>query len=457
MDPVRIALIGAGSRAFGPAMVRDVLWSEPLRQRGIELVLMDIAAHQARWARDYAEHVNRTLDAGATLHTTTDLDEALEGADFAVAAIEIEHFKQWAMDFHVPRWFDLRQVFGENGGVGGIFHALRNMGPTVHIARTMERRCPDGVFLNFTNPLHKLCEAVTRLTNTRMIGLCHGVGHGMRQIAELLGRPIEELELRACGINHFTFFQVIRDAKSGEDLYPALREAERRVDWRRQWHDLALGRVLFRRFGLWPSPASNHYGEYIGWSEEFVASELQFFYDPADGHPWQSGEVPPMVYTIDRAGTEGPLAPPDASAAPPDPQRELEALKGRPIEPSPELARPIMESLACGVEHELEAVNLPNRGYIPNLPERAVVEVPARADGDGLRPTACDPLPEPLAAMMRTQCTIHQLLVEAFAEQSRDKLLQAVLLDPTAHSYRRAVAMVDLMLDWQGDLLPPLK
>lgn len=67
--------------------------------------------------------------------------------------------------------------------------------------------------------------------------------------------------------------------------YPLLRAREREGDWSSHWHEFALGRILFRRFGLWPSPASNHYGEYIRWASEFVASELQFFYDPADGHP----------------------------------------------------------------------------------------------------------------------------------------------------------------------------
>ncbi|HOT51645.1 MAG TPA: alpha-glucosidase/alpha-galactosidase, partial [Candidatus Hydrogenedentes bacterium] len=75
----------------------------------------------------------------------------------------------------------------------------------------------------------------------------------------------------------------------------------------------------------------------------------------------------------------------------------------------------------------------------------------------GMDPEAMAPLPEPLAALMRTQASIHQLLVEAFAEQSRDKLIQAMLLDPTVDSYRRAIECVDEMLALQKDILPPLK
>ena len=58
--------------------------------------------------------------------------------------------------------------------------------------------------------------------------------------------------------------------------------------------------------------------------------------------------------------------------------------------------------------------------------------------------------------MLRIQGSIHKLLVEAFAERSREKLLQAVLLDPTVDSYRRAVAMVHEMLRLQKAILPEL-
>jgi alpha-galactosidase len=456
MTDVKIALIGAGSRSFGPGTVRDVLLSDPLRECAVELVLMDVVEEHLRDSLDYARHVKDRLGHAATIAATTDLREAVRDAAFVVAAIEVDRFLYWSMDFHVPRKHGFRQVFGENGGPGGIFHALRNMGPMVDIARAMEQLSPGGMLLNFTNPEHKLCEAVTRLTSIETVGLCHGFYMGLEQMARLLDLPVERLDAQACGMNHFTWFQHVRDRQSGEDLYPRLREAEHEGDWLSDWHEMALARVLFRRFGLWPSPAPNHYGEYIGWADEFVAGELQYFYDPADGHPWQTGDIPEFVYSLthnphDRPWRTAPGATErrDERETPVDP-------KDSPLRPTGELAAPIMEALTCGVHRDLGAVNVPNRGTIPNLPDDMVVEVPAEADGDGLRPVPCEPLPEPAAAMLRTQATIHRLLVEAFAEGSKAKLLQAVLLDPTVNSYRRAVEMVDEMCRLQADILPPL-
>ncbi|MCX5757594.1 MAG: alpha-galactosidase, partial [Candidatus Hydrogenedentes bacterium] len=407
MSVVKIALIGAGSRSFGPSSIKDVLLSEPLAEQGVELVLMDTVAAHLKDSEQYARRVAEKLNRRTSITATTDLDAALRGTRFVVTAIEVDRFLYWSQDYHVPRKHGFRQVFGENGGPGGLFHALRNMTPMLHIAKTMERLCPDAWLMNFTNPEHKLCEAISRLTSIRNVGLCHGVFMGMEQIARILDMPVEHLDGAACGMNHFTFFQTIRDRRTGEDLYPRLRALEREGDWLHDWHEIAMARILFRRFGLWPSPAANHYGEYIRWAEEFVASECQYFYDPADGHPWQTGNVPEFVYSLSGNVTGRPWKKPEPEPA---------SFETSNLLHSGELAVPIMEGIACGVRRRLEAVNVPNRGAIPNLPDDMVVEIPATVDASGMASESMPPLPEPLAAMMRTQATIHQLLVEAFAE-----------------------------------------
>ncbi len=448
MKDVKIVLVGAGSRSFGPGSVRDVLLSEPLKECAVQLVLMDIVQEHLDDSLEYARWAKEQLGHDAQISATTDLRAALDGADFVITAIEVDRFFYWAQDFHVPRKYGCRQVYGENGGVGGIFHALRNMGPMVEIAHTMEEACPQARLLNFTNPESKLCEAVTRLTSVETAGLCHGIFMGQEQIARMLDMPQEDLETVACGINHFTWFEQIRDRRTGEDLYPHLRRAERKGDWLSDWHEIGMARVLLRRFGLWPSPAVNHYGEYIRWANEFIADELQYFYDPADGEPWETGIVPEFVYSLTGNPTDRPWRPEEHEA--PD-------LKDAPLQQSSELAVPIIEALSCGAARELDAINVPNRGAIPNLPDDMVVEVPGVADADGLRACQLEPLPEAIAALLRVQGSIHKLIVEAFAEQSKDKLIQAVLLDPTVDSYRGAIAMVDEMCRLQADMLPEFK
>jgi alpha-galactosidase len=130
-----------------------------------------------------------------------------------------------------------------------------------------------------------------------------------------------------------------------------------------------------------------------------------------------------------------------------------------PISPTPsgELAIPLIEGLTCGVARRLDALDVPNRGQVPGLPEGAIVEVPALVDDTGLAPLEIPELPEGILAMLRPQVSINRLLCEAFEEGSRDKLLQALLLDPTTPSYRNAVHLVDEMCELQKDVLPELE
>ena len=303
---IKIAYIGAGSLQFGPIIVQDILLSEKLCSKGLEIYLMDIEKDHLTHVHAHAEYVNDKLKRNAKISSGTDRDEAIKGADFVICALEKDRNVYWSQDFHIPRKYGFKQVYGENGGVGSLFHALRNIKVIMDLAKAMEKLCPNALLLNFSNPEHKICEAVTRLTNIKAVGLCHGVFMGREQLSQLLNVPLNELQTKACGINHFTWFQEIKHKSTGEDLYPKLREIEQKGDWLAQWHELALGRILFRRFGQWPSPASNHYGEYIRWAEEFVIPQLQFFYDPYDGHPWENNQIPEGVYTVDRVDYNRP-------------------------------------------------------------------------------------------------------------------------------------------------------
>ncbi|MDE2720278.1 hypothetical protein [Candidatus Palauibacter polyketidifaciens] len=467
-DPLRIVLVGAGSREFGPASIRDVLLSDPLCDRDLSLVLVDIDPSELPRARAYAEAVAERLGRRVAVSATTDIETALPGARAVVLAIEIDRYFYWAQDFHVPRAFGSSQIYGENGGPGGLFHALRNMRPAVELARAMEAHCPEAWLVNYTNPLTKLCEAQSRLSSVRVVGLCHGVFHGMEQMARLLELPVERLDARASGLNHFSWFESVRDRETGEDLYPRLRRREREAHWLHDWDEIALSRILFRVFGRYPSPGANHIGEYLGWGREFLGSSLlQFFYDPVHGAPWERGETPTWLYNLGENPTDVPAFPesPLPRVRDEDNGRNRgddigaggELTSSGDLAPSGELAVPLLEGVLCGVDTHLDAVNVPNEGYVPGLPDGAVVEVPARADANGLHPAAMEPLPEGILGLLRTQTSINRLLVDAFADGARGTLLQALLLDPTTDSYRTAVHTINEMFRLQADVLPEME
>jgi len=457
-DRLKIALIGAGSLSFGRGTIADIVLSETLNQVPIDLVLMDIVASHLDSNQRFAEQAVRSHQRAISVNATTDLAEALTGAHCVVTAIEVERYKYWMQDFHVPRKYGFTQIYGENGGPGGLFHTLRNMGPMLDIAQAMQQLCPEAWLINFTNPEAKLVEAISRLSTIKVVGLCHGVYMGREQLARILELPEADIETVACGLNHFGWFQKIQRRSTGEDLYPRLTANESQAHWLAAWDEIALSRILFRTFGLWPYPGANHCGEYFRWSRDFFAGDrFQYFHDPVWGAAWEQTPPPTFLYST--------VANPNA--VPFFPEKPVEQLypefdatsemQPDALQPSGEDAVRLIEALCFDQAMDFPALNLPNHGAIPGLDDELVVEIPARADGRGIQRQRLEPLPEGVTAMIRLQGSIHKLLIEAYQERSRNKLLQAVLLDPTVSSYANAVAMINEMCELQKELLPVLE
>ena len=453
---VKIVLVGAGSKEFGPATTRDVLLSDVLAKGDVHLQLMDINPSELKAHQSYAEEVAQKLGRTLTITHTTSLEDALQDADFVITAIEIKRYFYWSQDFHIPRKYGFDQIYGENGGIGGLFHALRNFTPTLNIVKKMEEICPDAVLLNYTNPLTKLSELINRCSMIKFVGLCHGVFQGKKQLAALLDRDVNSIKAVASGLNHFTWFHTIEDL-DGNDLYPELKERERKAHWLADWDEIALSRTLLRVYGLYPSPGTNHIGEYLRWAKPFLGSQqLQYFYDPLNKDPWKENDIPTYLYNLNTDPTHTPFNPPNRLVAlyvDHDKGEDDDAICG-----SGELAIPIIEGLVHGTEHELGAINIPNTNHlIPGLPEDAVVEIPATTSTEGLVPMNMPELPVGIRGLLHVQTSINELLVKAFTEKSKTYLLQAALLDPTVDSYQNAVHCIDEMCERQAEVLPEME
>jgi alpha-galactosidase len=450
-EKLKIAIIGAGSKTFSPLTIKDIMLSDVLNSVPLELVLMDLNEQTVNSRKKIASQLAEGLHRSAIIRATTSLDEAVDGADFVITAIEIRRYHYWSQDFHIPRKHGFRQIYGENGGPGGMFHTLRNLGPMLEIARAMERLCPNAWMINYTNPEAKLVEGISRLTKIKVVGLCHGIGMGIEQLSRIFEMSPDDLEVAACGMNHFSWFQKITNRKTGEDLYPELRERDKNMKWLAEWDEIGLSRLMFRTYGLWPLPGANHIGEYIAWSDSYLASsQIQFFYDPAEENPWETGNTPKFVYNFSDHPTSTPMYEVEKN------DQESIELDIDKLKPSHEVGIPIIEAIAFDRRIDLNSVNIPNRGKIPGLMDDMVVELPAYADGTGIHTRQMEELPVSVTEMIRVQGVIHRLVIEAYAEQSRRKLLQALLLDPTISTYNNAVALINEMCELQKEILPPL-
>ena len=454
-EKLKIVMVGAGSCSFCPVTLQDILLSDLIGSLPLTVSLMDIDGRALEVSRAFAEKAIALSGRKAALEVTTDLDAALRDADFVVAAIEVDRYHYWSMDFHIPRRYGFRQVYGENGGPGGMFHTLRNLGPTLHIARRMEEICPDAWLINYTNPEAKLVEAVLKYTKIRAVGVCHGYDMGVEQIARILEREPGDLSVTAYGLNHFGWVTSIRDRKSGEDLYPLFRQKERESHWLASWDEVGLSRMMLRTFGLYPYPGTNHIGEYVAWSDAFLASaKIQYFFDPAAEKPWETRKPPRFVYDFCSNPTAIPFSEKDRDKD--EEYRERFVIGEEGLRRSSEYGIPIIEAIAFDRKTEIPSLNLLNKGQMPGILPDMCVEGPCVLDGEGIRPVPVEPLPAAIAAMINRQGAIHRLVLEAYLEKSKNKLLQAMLLDPTVSTYENAVALIDEMCERQKEILPEL-
>jgi alpha-galactosidase len=121
-----------------------------------------------------------------------------------------------------------------------------------------------------------------------------------------------------------------------------------------------------------------------------------------------------------------------------------------------ELAPRYVHAMVTGADR-IEYGNVRNDGLITNLPDGCCVEVPCRIDADGVHPVAIGALPPQCAALNRTMVNVADLTVSAVLEGRRDRVYQAVLLDPNAGAtltIAQVHDMVDELIEAHGDLMP---
>ncbi len=427
---MKIVLIGAGSHSFGLGQIVDLMQAEELRGRGAELSLVDIDEHALDTMTKLAQRIKRHTDSDIALHSTTDRAEALPGADYVITSVARKRMELWEQDFRLPLAHGFRHCLGENGGPGALFHALRSFELIIPICRDIERHCPDALLLNFTNPESRVLHAICHLTQVKAIGICHGVFGALRAISDYLARPVEEFEIVSAGINHFYCVLSAKERATGKEWLPELVQMAA-AD--RSSGAESLFSTLAGVFGIFTFPSEDHIGEYLSWGAE------------ATGVKWPYGRESRSV------SEDRPAGRPSLEAYSSGEVR----LDERIVRPSGELTVPIIADIELDRNSLRPAVNVLNSmAYVENLPRDAVVEVPARVDGNGVHPLSVGPLPEAFAAMLHTQCAINSVITEAYRTRSKRLLLQALLLDPNVNSVAGATRLLEDMFSLQEEFLP---
>lgn len=219
MNRRRIALLG-GSSAFTPALAGALAEAAPaLPELELRLFGRD-AARTAAVARFCGIHA---ASRGAPHHyaATTELDDALRGADFVVCQVRVGGFRGRSHDETFPLRFGLPG--DETIGPGGLASAIRSLPELVRLARRAQQLAPEAPFVQLSNPLGIALYALAELPGLRAFGLCELPERTLRRACVLLDLDPTHVSASYVGVNHQGFFVSLRDADGTERL-PELLE-----------------------------------------------------------------------------------------------------------------------------------------------------------------------------------------------------------------------------------------
>ena len=450
----RIVLIGAGSREFSRALIHDLVLEKPLHDScALHVVMVDVNAAALDVMCEYARHCAESVGSAVTFEATTDRRAALKNASFVLISVAVKRMELWEQDFRVPFAFGLRHTYGENGGPGAAFHALRNFQIVLPICRDIEELCPEAWILNFTNPEARILTAILTLTKVKAIGLCHGFYSFRTLVQTVLGRPLEELDVRTAGINHFYTYYRISSKSDNRDLIP---DFESRL--KKDSNKLPpLVRYLWKTFGALGYASDEHVGEYVGFAHEFMDALWPFGIEHRAVSPDEQGVDGRTMFEAWRRGVDvGTYIREDMAGREREALAAVKGVRKEDIRRSGELAVPVISDIILDRKGWRESVNVMNSaGFIENLDRDTAVELPAMVDARGVHPDSVGRLPEGFACLIRQQQMVQRLLVQAYKERSRHLLLQALLIDPVSSGHAHQVElMMDHMLKIQAAYLP---
>jgi 6-phospho-beta-glucosidase len=425
---VRLAIIGGGG--FRVPLVYGALLRT---QRFGEIVLHDVD-------QDRLEQVGRVLDGQAAEHgdrlpfrTTTDLDDALEGADFVFAAVRVGGLRARMVDEGVPLGHG---VLGqETTGPGGIGFALRTIPVMTDLAERVARRAPGAWLINFTNPAGMVTEALQEVLGDRAIGVCDTPSALCRRAAAALGRPADRLWFDFFGLNHLGWLKGVREG--AEDRLPELLADDERLDALEEGR--LFGADWLRSLGMIPS-------EY-----------LYYFYFASDTVAAIAGSQPRGAYLLEQQAAFYAARPPSPEAAlagwraakdERDRTYMAEARNGH--EPAPRAvdepggyegeALAVVEAIA-GNTGAVRILNAANRSALPFLDARAVVEVPCVVGAAGAQPVAVGPVPDHARALVESVKAVERATIEAAQTGSAALAVKALALHPLVPSVNAARAI----------------
>ena len=411
------------------------------------------------------------------LVATTDLREAVTGADFVFSAVRVGGAEARTIDERVALGLGL--LGQETIGPGGLAYALRTIPVALEIARTIAELAPSAWTINFTNPAGIVTEAMRSVLGDRVVGICDTPIGLVRRVGRLLGADLvageRGAEVDYVGLNHLGWLRSVR--LEGTERLPGLLADDAALEEIEEAR--LIGKDWVRADGALPNEYLFYYLHTADAIEritgaattrgEFLAKQQGDFYlaaaeadgrgpeARASGHAGAAGSAG----RPDGAGGAGGAGDPEPCCTSPldlwretlhereatymaesrDEERREEDVAGGGYQ---EVAMRLMTALATGRPERmiLDVGNIAagredapaSERIVPELPADCVLEVLCEVDGDGVHPLPIAPVELGRLGMMSTLRAAERKILEAATTGSREAAWQGFSTHPLVSS-----------------------
>lgn len=448
----KMVIIGAGSAMFTQGLITDLIKMNPGGHEW-SIALCDIDEEVLKNVTSLVKKMLKVKKLDVEVTASPDRCEVLPGADYVISTIGVGGRRAWEQDVYIPRKYGVYQPVGDTAMPGGISRAMRMVPAMVDIVNDTKRLAPKAFFFNYSNPMAVICRALNKAVDFPVTGLCIGTAGSEWYIADYMGYERSRVTSLAAGINHCTFIYDYRvDGKSVKEEirqriskdYSAAFDSEMidRYHGKQEGIETDLGEPFswdfFLRYGAYPAPGDRHITEFF--TEYFPGGAYYGKRLGVDAYSFEGtikwgDEIHEHMMGMARSEEDLPDDFFDHSHG------EHEQLI----------------SIIDSIERDSRKtfyVNVPNRGAIPNLPNWAVVEMPAVATAGGLVPVYLNDFPAPLACMTNRFLAGVEMTADAALTGDRQLMEEAIMMGGYLTDRVAVHKMVDELIEAQRQYLP---
>lgn len=416
---VKVTVVGGGS-TYTPELIEGFL-TRTNRLPIDHLALLDVDADRLAVVGGLTERMMRRAGWDGELTLTTDRRRAIEGANFVIVQLRVGGQAARLQDETIPLRFGC--IGQETTGAGGFAKALRTVPLVLDLAElSTEIGAPGAWVVDFTNPTGLVTQALLDHGH-RALGLCNVAIGFQRHYADRFGVEPARVQLEHVGLNHLSWERAVM--VDGVDRLPEILETglEDAAD------DAEMPAELLRTIGSLPS----YYLRYYYLTDEVLEHQRS--------HPTRAEEVMEIEAGLLELYKDPAL------------DKKPKLLEQRGGAYYSEAAAALIASLHAGTG-DVQIVDVRNDGAIPNLPDDAVVEIPARIDREGAHPLPLEPLDDHMLSLVAHAKAYERLTIRAALSGDRSDALRALMTNPLVGGYDRAAPLLKALLEANRRHLP---